>query len=191
MAPATDTKRQIILVATELIKSEGAEGLSLRKVATAAGLSLSNLQYHYAGKQKLLAGVAAYYTELCLSLLAAFPVAPATATRRESLRVPIAYLMSHVDHLSDMCIIFRELWALSSRNAEMAEQLGVYYQGYADGLVQVLCSPCGGDGPARRVVALLIPYVEGYSVSGTGLELDTDATVDMLTDLSVALLDRA
>jgi AcrR family transcriptional regulator len=55
-----------ILQATiTILSKEGAEKLSMRKVAKAVNLSLSNLQYYYRDKDILLIATVKYYFESC------------------------------------------------------------------------------------------------------------------------------
>lgn len=53
-----DLKRALIAAATDLLEQEGAEALSFRAVARAAGVSQSAPYNHFAGKEDLLATIA-------------------------------------------------------------------------------------------------------------------------------------
>ena len=58
MPAPLDTKAHIIQAATTVLKDFGTEGLTMRKVATEAEMSLGNLQYHFRNQTALMAGLA-------------------------------------------------------------------------------------------------------------------------------------
>lgn len=57
-APPDDTAQRILQCARDLFLTEGAAGLSMRKVASAAGISATAIYRHYEDRQALLFAVA-------------------------------------------------------------------------------------------------------------------------------------
>lgn len=183
MATLHPTKALIIERTLTVLKQVGMEGLTMRKVATEADMSLGNLQYHYKDKAALLSGLADTYFEDCLDQLRSYtpqtPSAPAEEQRVEL----ISFYLDHVDHLSDMCRVFRELWALSTRDAAVEAQMNRYYTQLRDALCHLLNPLCGSEEAAQKVTHLLLPYFEGYSITHDALSISKPETAHMLRQL--------
>jgi len=191
MPPAQETKDHIIRSAVETLKVHGSEGLTMRKVAARAAISLGNLQYHYKDKTALLAGLAEYYFGECVGMLDEYQHAPRKASREKQLYRFILFLLDHVDHLSDMCRIFREIWALSARDEEIHRQLVEYYQASINKLSAVLMPLVGGAESANNMASLLLPYIEGYSITCPALPQEKKETARMLANLCWGMREDA
>jgi len=187
MPQSDDPKLQIVHAAISLLKQLGMEGLTMRKVAAEAGRSLGNVQYHFKDKTALMAGLADHYFTACSELLEAYAQENGSAVDPETgVRGLIAFYMDPVDHLTDMCRIFRELWALSTRSSDLHEQLIRYYRRTTEQFAS-LFSPIGfEDQRATRLASLLIPYFEGYSIAGEALPMDKAQVSEMLVRLCMA-----
>lgn len=181
-----DTKASIIQAALSVLQTLGSEGLTLRKVAAHAGISLGNLQYHFKDKPSLFVGLAEFYFGECVTLLDRYTHDPKLDTRDRLHRL-ILFFLDHVDHLSEMCRLFRELWALAARDPAIRDLLDGYYRLLGEKL-SVQLAPFS-DEPAviTRWVALLLPYFEGYSINGTALPVGKAEVADMLTDLCLSV----
>ena len=89
-----------------------------------------------------------------------------------------------------MCRVFREYWALATRNAEIADYLMNYYSRLAAVLKEKL-RPLAVDEPALdEAVSLFIPVVEGYSITCPALPVDIDRMTELTADLLLSLLHR-
>ena len=121
MSRGIETKQHIIQSALAVLKEVGAEGLTMRGVSARAAMSLGNLQYHFKDKSALLGGVAAYYFGECVLLLDGYRHDPPDGSAPDQLRNLILFFLDHVDHVSDMCRLFREIWALSTRDEAIHE----------------------------------------------------------------------
>ena len=77
-------------------------------------------------------------------------------------------------------IMFREIWALSSRNKELEIAVETYYKNYCIWTVELFASFFKQP---ERLISLLIPYAEGYAIMGTVLPLDKKKIIGMLMDL--------
>lgn len=183
-----EDKINIIIQSTiSLLQEEGAGNLSMRKVAERSVMTLSNLQYYYKDKDELLLATAAYYFKRCeeevmktwesLKMFEAFP-------EQKFIREILSAIL--VEEGQNDFAMFREIWALSLRNKALAESVHQYYRKYCVWLVELISSfsKC-----PEKVVALLVPYVEGYSIMGSAIPLDKKGTIDLLSGL-IDLLNK-
>ena len=183
MAPSANTKAHIIQSAIEVLKAHGTEGLTMRKVAAAAAMSLGNLQYHFKDKTSLMAGLAEHYFGECANMLDDYQHTPPDASPEEQLHAFVLFLLGHVDHICDMCRIFREIWALSTRDKGIHQQLVDYYKLTANKLATVLRPLSGTEDSAQQQATLLLPYIEGYSITSEALPMGKEETARMLVTL--------
>ena len=187
MPPAQQTRNHIIDAAISVLKTHGTEGLTMRKVASEAEMSLGNLQYHFKDRPALMAGLAERYFGECAEMLNDYQHTPEAGEPEEKLRNLILFLLDHVDHISDMCRIFREIWALSARDENIHAQMVGYYEITITKL-SALLAPLSGDGNvATRMAHLLVPYIEGYSITFKALSEDKIETAEMLAKACWAL----
>ena len=187
MASRQDTKLHIIQTAIIVLKSHGAEQLTMRKIANEAGMSLGNLQYHYKNKTLLLAGLAEYYFNECLEMLDDYQITPKHGTPKRKLKNLILFMIGHFDHISDMCRIFRELWALSTRDEQIHMQMNDYYKMIVKKLSMLLTKIGHTEQASKKIACLLIPYFEGYSITVQALPQNKKQTADMLTELCMTI----
>jgi AcrR family transcriptional regulator len=105
----------ILQAARALLASEGYAGLSMRRVASAAGMTLSNVQHYYASRDLLLEA-------LLLSIMDEFQSKMDRISAEMSERPRLERFLStadmFVDEITDPVThaIFFEIWALASRN---------------------------------------------------------------------------
>lgn len=155
----------------------------MRKVAAQAEMSLGNLQYHFKDKTALMSGLADDYFGECTSLLDDYQPTPTDGTTEEKLQNLILFLLDHVDHVSDMCRIFREIWALSARDEDIHMQLIDYYKVTMNKLSKLLILVSDCEKAANNMASLLMPYIEGYSVMFQALPQGKHDTAKMLAKL--------
>ena len=161
---------------TTLLKNKGDFSVTMRKVAQLCGMSLSNLQYYFKNKDELLKAAAERYFQQCLQGLKDYPV----ITSEDDLKSFITKQFSLVIDVSDMCRIFREYWAISTRNAEIESYLTDYYSKVADELVYKLKPVAIDEECLTGAVTILISLIEGYSVTAESMPID-HKTMDELT----------
>lgn len=183
MPRAQTTRENIIAAALSVLKEFGTEGLTMRKVAAEASMSLGNLQYHFKDRTFLLAGLAEHYFAECAVLLDEYDHTPVDGTRDEQLSNMLTYMLDHVDPISDMCRIFREMWTLAARDEEMQEKLVRYYKTFYAKIAKLLSSLTDSKAAAERMTDLLVPYLEGYSITFAALPRGKAGTVAMLLKL--------
>jgi AcrR family transcriptional regulator len=108
--------QDILQAARALLAAEGYAGLSMRRVAQAAGMSLSNVQHYYGSKDLLLEA-------LLLTTMDGFQARMDDIAAAMSERSQVERFLSTVDmfleEITDPVThaLFFELWALASRNA--------------------------------------------------------------------------
>lgn len=181
MKKREDKINSIVQNTISLLQEEGAGNLSMRKVAERSVITLSNLQYYYKDKDDLLLATAEYYFKRCeeeviktwesLKTSEAFP-------EQKFIREILSVILVEEDR-NDFAM-FREIWALSLRNKALGEAVHRYYHKYGVWLVELISS---FSKHPEKVVTLLLPYVEGYSIMGNALPLDKKATIDLLSGL--------
>ena len=174
---------KIVDGALELLKQGGDAGLTMRKLAERTDMRLSNVQYYFKSRDDVLKAMATrYFAECSAQIEALAEDNPGTTARQRAKRLILSGLQ-HGDELSDMCRIFRELWAISSRNVVIRDHMATYYRNFAAQIADIVLG--GGADPERRarVASLLLPFIEGYSITAPSLPLSTPEIAEMLTDL--------
>lgn len=95
--------------------------------------------------------------------------------------------LSHGAEISDMCRTFRELWAISNRNADIHDYLMDYYREFASIVVESIFDDRIDALNKHKVASLLIPFFEGYSVTAQSLKLDAEEIAKMTTNLAIQI----
>ncbi len=159
-----DTRRTIVTVAGRVLVESGYAGLTLKRVADAAGVSVGNLNYHFRTKESLLE---ALIEHVLTDLSARFDelIQRGTADGSGALGALLQWAMD------DSCSrhytrLTRELWALASHNRSIAAAMDRYY----DRSIAAAASRLAGSDDARRLedltalVSLICSIAEGASV---------------------------
>ncbi|HAS6346868.1 TPA: TetR family transcriptional regulator [Vibrio vulnificus] len=170
---------KILDISIALLRQEGDFGVSMRKVATLAEMSLSNVQYYFKTKDELLKAMADRYFQQCLDELAEHP----QLSDASELKHFISAQLSHVYQVSDMCRIFREYWAISTRNAAIDAYLIAYYRTMASSLNKIFKPLAKDDASIERAVSVFIPFVEGYSITARALPVELDSVTESLSSI--------
>ncbi|MBC7003597.1 TetR/AcrR family transcriptional regulator [Photobacterium sp. BZF1] len=177
---------KILDVSIELLKSEGDFGISMRKVATLADMSLSNVQYYFKNKDALLIAMADRYFQQCLDEISS----QSELAEQQDLKPLVHAFLAHGLEISDMCRIFREYWALSTRNEAIEDYLSKYYQTLAGILSDKLKHLAVDESSLGKAVSIFIPYVEGYSITAKSLPQDFEVMSAVLSDVIWKCLRR-
>ena len=179
---------QILQATITVLSKEGAEKLSMRKVAKVAGLSLSNLQYYYKDKDALLIAAVQHYFESCQEEL----TQELNVLKFESEPSITIYLQKLLDLLlmngksNDHLMMFQEIWALSSRNKELQKAVEIYYSNYCVWMMELISS---FSKKPEVILSLLVPYAEGYSIVSNVLPLDKEKVIEMLIQIILNLTE--
>jgi AcrR family transcriptional regulator len=111
----------ILYAARGLLAADGYAGLSMRRVAAAVGMSLSNVQHYYQSKDALVEALLLYTMDLFQAKMDSIPAEMTGASRSEQFLSTVDMLMDEITDPVTHAIFF-EIWALASRN-EFASQL--------------------------------------------------------------------
>lgn len=174
----------------KLLIDAGDAGLTLRKLADCAGMRLSNVQYYFKSRDDVLAAMVARYFEECTENLVHQMQQSEAKTVRERVHFLLLSGLSHGQEISDMCRAFREIWAISSRNATIDQCLLNYYRTFSDVIVDFTFGSNIDDSGRDKFKSLFIPFFEGYSITARSLPLQREEAAAMLTDLAMSFVVR-
>lgn len=112
--------QSILVAARETLASAGFAGLSMRSVATRAGISLGNLQHYYTSREELVAALLEYMMDGYQAEISDALQAHPGSSGAERFELVMRLL---IDRTLDpqTAPIFLEVWALSSRHAFASE----------------------------------------------------------------------
>ena len=185
--PVTDA---ILASAEALLRDHGDHGLSMRKLATEAGISLGHLQHYYKTKNDVLVALIDRYFSYCHTALSEHAATFQHTSPRERVQRLVAFGLTFVGgDLSDMCRLFREFWALATRNDAIDRCLNDYYAAHRQALLDMLTPVARSEASADRAVTFLIPWFEGFSVTHHGMKSDDADTELLVIDTTLALLE--
>ena len=178
----------IIDCALSILRDNGYGGLSMRQVAKSANISLSNLQFYFKNKDELLRGMIDFYFERCSTLFESHLRGLDSLEAAMKIRGIISFGLEGGEEINEICKIFRELWAISTRNEDVKEHLEDYYREYASSLSDLFSTVSVDADNIKNVTSLLLPYFEGYALMATVIPLEKVEVLEMLTALVVSEL---
>lgn len=88
-----------------------------------------------------------------------------------------------------MCRVFRELWAISSRNESVRAELTAYYQSLCAAVAESIIGSGDSSPQKDKIGSLLLPYIEGYSITASSLPMPRAEIVEMLAELTTHFID--
>ncbi|MCA1854315.1 TetR/AcrR family transcriptional regulator [Massilia oculi] len=166
--PSTTTEkglgraRDILLAARRLLASEGYAGLSMRRVAQDAGMSLSNVQHYYGSKEQLLEALLLYTMDEFQAKMDQIAVAMAGRPQVERFLSTVDMFLDEITEPVTHAIFF-EIWALASRHPFASSLMGKMVgreRKAIYGLVRGL-NPAIDDEEYMRRSVLIVAQVEG------------------------------
>lgn len=183
-----ETRNQIMEAALAILKISGAEGLTMRKVASTAGRSLNNVQHHFKNKETLLNCLADFYFTQCYEVTEQYTPSDQVNEPKQALYEFVLFILGQSEQINDACLVFRELWAISTRNEELECKLNQFYLSS----VNRACSlwESYGRANAEKAASLLLPYVEGYSIQHKALPVDKEQIAELLSETLYTLLTQ-
>lgn len=153
---------EILHAARALLAAEGYSGLSMRRVAARAGMSLSNVQHYYQSKDMLLEALLLYTMDVFQSKM---DIISRAMTSRPRLDQFLSTVDMFLDEITDPVThaIFFEIWALASRNpfasALMDKMIGRERKAIYN-LIRGLNPAISDDEYMQRAI-LMVAQVEG------------------------------
>ncbi len=179
-------KRQFVMAhALDLLTEVGYQGLTMRGIADRCGMSLSNVQYYFRTKEELIAEIASRYFGECDAVLLAYFEKQGAVESREALHALVGLFLEHGQQMTDMCRVFRELWAIGSRNKDVSDLLNGHYRRLGGTLSRHLKYPSTSPAAVDRMVALLLVISEGFSIVGPAQSMGHDEATSFFTDLLI------
>jgi AcrR family transcriptional regulator len=113
----------ILLAARSLLASEGYAGLSMRRVAQDAGMSLSNVQHYYGSKDVLVEALLLYIMDMFQAKMDSIAV---SMSGRPQVERFLSTVDMFLEEITDpvMHAVFFEIWALASRHPFASALMG-------------------------------------------------------------------
>jgi AcrR family transcriptional regulator len=153
---------EILLVARRLLVSSGYAGLSMRRVAQEAGMSLSNVQHYYGSKEQLVEALLMTTMEEFQAKMDRIAVAMAGRPQVERFLTTVDMFLDEITE-PGMHAIFFEIWALASRHpfasALMGRMMGRERKAVY-GLIHGL-NPAIGDELCMERAVLIVAQIQG------------------------------
>jgi len=152
----------ILQAARALLAAEGYAGLSMRRVAQDAGMSLSNVQHYYGSKERLLEALLLTTMDEFQAKMDRIAVAMAGRPQVERFLSTIDMFLDEITEPVTHAIFF-EIWALASRHPFASELMGrmmARERKAIYGLIRGLNPAIDDDEYMERAV-LVVAQVEG------------------------------
>ena len=153
---------EILHAARLLLAAEGYAGLSMRRVALATGMSLSNVQHYYQSKDALLEALLLYTMALFQQKMDSISAAMTSASRLDQF---LSTCDMFLDEITDPVThaIFFELWALASRNAFASSLMDKMLARERKAIFNLIrgLNPAIGDDEYQQRAILMVAQVEG------------------------------
>lgn len=152
----------ILQAARALLAAEGYAGLSMRRVAAQAGMSLSNVQHYYQSKDALLEALLLYTMELFQKKMDGIAAAMTSASRIDQF---LSTCDMFLDEITDPVThaIFFELWALASRNAFASQLMDTMLARERKAIFKLIrgLNPAISDEEYMQRAILMVAQIEG------------------------------
>lgn len=178
------SKRHFVMAhALDLLIESGYQGLSMRGVAERAGMSLSNVQYYFRSKDALIAEIADRYFGECATILCIYFAENGPVQSKTDLQKLVALFLDHGREMTNMCHVFRELWAIAARDQTVGCLVDAHYRRLADMLSAQIKYPTAEPAVVDRLVAALLVISEGYSIVGRTHSFGHAQALSLYTDL--------
>lgn len=180
MSKRAEKTSTIIQATIQILRTEGAGGLTMRKVAKLSEIRLSNLQYYYKDKDALLeATIADYFHRNKEEVVQSIANLPQDIAFTDLLRLILGDAL--IDgNSSERCAMFREIWALATKMPTIDTLVRSYYQQYNNWLCEQFAL---SSQEPEMIVSLLMPYIEGYSLMGNALPVSKEKVIEGLIQM--------
>ena len=153
---------EILLVARRLLAAEGYAGLTMRRVAQEAGMSLSNLQHYYGSKEQLLEALLLTTMDEFQAKMDRIAVAMVGRPQVERFLTTVDMFLDEITEPT-MHAIFFEIWALASRHPFASSLMGKMMgreRKAVYGLIQGL-NPAIDDAQCMERAVLVVAQIQG------------------------------
>lgn len=153
---------EILQAGRAMLAADGYAGLSMRKIAAALGMSVSNLQHYYRSKDALVEALLLFTMAQFQAKIDRIASETAQASRLQRF---VSTIDMFVDELRDPLThaVFFEIWALASRHAfasALMARMLAREQRVVVGLIAGL-NPALSEQETRERATLIVAQVEG------------------------------
>lgn len=170
-----------------VVAADGLDGVTVRRVAQQAGVSIGAVQHHYPTKDAMLIAAMEHVSGEVMVRLQAAAAAAASAVGR--LRAVLVVLAAAGPPSRDSAVVWLNFAARAASDPAMAEIYHREWQQVEDGLAEFLTGLVGDGRDPRDAAALLLALTDGIAVTAAadpgrmGVERATrliDAQLDAL-----------
>ena len=177
-------KVHILNCSMAILKESGDQGLSMRKVAERAEMSLSNVQYYFKTKELLLGALLeTFLLDYAESMqLLSFPEKLSAEQRLEK---SLLYILKDVE-TGECAVVFKELWAIAERNVAVKNAVAKYYQDLYNMLFDILEKAAAKGCQKQQIdkaTGILLPFIEGYCITHSNLRVPAEELSEQLAML--------
>lgn len=155
---------EIIEMATQILVEDGYSEFTIRNIAAKANMKHGNLQYYFATKQDLITAILdEEFKRYQLTLKDR--LSRGKYSNEQKFKLSIGYLLKDQEKQRS-CVIFWEMWALSSHDSGAAKIMEEYYQIYLDGVKDLVVAlrPEIKMQKAAKLSVLIVSMIEGLSL---------------------------
>ena len=186
----SDIAQAILEVAGDVFIDDGYAAFGLRRVAAAAGMSLSSLQYHFRSIDELLTATVRYLMDLYLNKLVDI-AEQQTTTPEDRLRNMIEFSLAEIRQPRNARVTF-EAWAVAQHHERAREILSVGYELYRDLFAQAIdkINPNLRPNELQARAMLVGAQIDGlmlYTFEGGPAVLDWDLLEKTCVESCIAL----
>lgn len=155
---------EILDAATRVLIEDGYASFTLRRIAEAADIRLSNLQYYFQVKEDLLNALLKRTFDNYAAALE-LVVRTRKGSPKNRFLMMIDYLLKDQEGQAS-CAIFWELWALAAREESIARIMDDYYDTYLQQVTDAIreISPDMPKRRAQRHAGAIVALIEGASL---------------------------
>jgi AcrR family transcriptional regulator len=118
--------RQILEAARDILIDNGYSGLSMRKIATAVGITIGNLHYYYPSKKDLISDLLDHVISGYLEAFESTRSEAGTSQEDQFLAV-ISFIIDDLN-TRETTYFFPELWAMANHDEVAAERMHELYR---------------------------------------------------------------
>lgn len=185
-----DLRRALVEAAAQLLREEGIDGLSLRKLAERVGVSRMAPYHHFHDKHELLCALAAEGFRQLAAIIEEAKLAPGADLERGVRQLVRRYLRFATDHPEQYELMFgRTIWKTAAPTTELKEVAYRSFKRYAERIDQ-LAARAGSRRTARSLRLAQASWatlhglcrllIDGIYVDRKDMEAVSDEAVRML-----------
>ena len=153
-------KTQIIQAAIGILSTEGRSGFSMRAIAQACGLRLSNVQYYFSSMEELFCTMLEFIFQDTKSRLEQL-----VAEGNDLLEALIYIIFHDIEQQTDCQLLF-EIWAISVQFEKTNDIIVELYRNYLDALTETIQSKNANlsKAEAQKRAEAIVPLFEGLCI---------------------------